>query len=224
MSNKKIEKNTNSYLRKKSAQNLRILEYEVTTEPIQNRDYRIFPDRIKDKLDDLYDNIVHKKPDQTVVSELEDLISRYPKMPILYNYLSIAYMRLGDLENYEKSIKKNYQLNPDYLFARLNYAQLCDQQGEHEKIAEIFNHKFDLKLLYPKRKKFHISEVANFMGVIGSYFFKTGKRELAEKYYKVLAEFAYDYPTTRKLRKELYPGFFSRILRKISGTPLSKKS
>lgn len=218
LSNNKTPQNISSYLRKENPKNLRILEYEITTEPIQNRYVKRLPDHIKDKIDDLYDNIVEKKPDQTVVSELEALIDRYPKIPMLYNYLSMAYFRIGDQENYEKSIKKNYQLNPDYLFARLNYAQLCDQQGEHEKIAEIFNHKFDLKLLYPKRKKFHISEVANFMGIIGSYFFKTGEMELAEKYYKVLAELASDYPTTQKLRNELYPGFFRRIFRKISGT------
>ena len=141
MSNNKTPQNISSYLRKENPQNLRILEYEITTEPIQNRYVKRLPDHIKDKIDDLYDNI-----------------------------------------------------------------------------AEIFNHKFDLKLLYPKRKKFHISEVANFMGIIGSYFFKTGEMELAEKYYKVLAEFAFDYPTTQKLRNELYPGFFRRIFRKISGT------
>jgi hypothetical protein len=144
------------------------------------------PDHIKDKIDDLYDNIVEKKPDQTVVSELEALIDRYPKIPMLYNYLSMAYFRIGDQENYEKSIKKNYQLNPDYLFARLNYAQLCDQQGEHEKIAEIFNHKFDLKLLYPKRKNSIYRKLLISWELLAAIFLKQGKWNLPKSIIKFL--------------------------------------
>jgi tetratricopeptide (TPR) repeat protein len=216
VSNKKRAKKTSAHLKKKKPQNLKLIEYEITTEPIQDRHYRRLPDHIKDKINDLYE-IVQKKPDQTVISDLEALIEKYPNVPLLYNYLSVAYARLGDQERYQKTIKKNYQLNPDYLFARLNYAELFAQQGNYEKIAEIFDHKFDLKLLYPKRRKFHLSEVANFMGFIGIYFLKTGKKALAEQYYKMLAEIACDYPITQRLRKQLYPGFFRRIFRKMIG-------
>nr|WP_319492757.1 hypothetical protein [uncultured Desulfobacter sp.] len=195
---------------KKKSQNFKLLEYEITPEPIYDRYYIKLPGHIKDRINELYD-IIQKKPDQTIISELETLIERYPKVPVLYNYLSIAYNRAGDEEKYQKAIKKNYDLNPDYLFARLNYAELCARQGEYEKIAEIFDHKFDLKLLYPKRKKFHLSEAANFMAFIGIYFLKTGKKELAEQYYKILAEIACDYPMTKRLRKQLYPGVFRRI-------------
>lgn len=216
LSNKKKAQKTSGYLRKKKAQNFKLLEYKITTEPIHNRHYKRLPDHIKDKINDLYD-IVQKKPDQTVISDLEALIKKYPKVPVLYNYLSIAYARSGDEEKYQKTIKKNYHLNPDYLFARLNYAELCTQQGNYEKIAEIFDHKFELKILYPKRKIFHISEVANFMGFIGFFFFKTGKMEMAETYYNIIAEIAYDYPMTQRLRKQLYPGFFRRMFRKMRG-------
>lgn len=216
LSNKQKTKKTSEHLRKKKSQKFKVLEYEITTEPLHDRHYRRLPDHIKDKIDDLHD-IVQKKPDQRAISDLEALIERYPKIPVLYNYLIAAYSRSGDQEKYQETIKKSYHLNPDYLFARLNYAELCAQQGNYEKIAEIFDHKFDLKLLYPKRKKFHISEVANFMAFIGIYFLKTGEVEIAEKYYKILAEIAYDYPMTQKLRKQLYPGFFRRILRKMIG-------
>jgi len=216
LSNKKKGKKTRAQLRKKKSQNFKLLEYEITTEPIHDRHYRRLPDHIKDKIDDLYD-LVHKKPDQTIISDLEALIKKYPKVLVLYNYLSVAYSRSGDEEKYQKIIQKNYRLNPDYLFARLNYAELCSQQGNYEKIAQIFDHKFDLKLLYPKRKKFHLSEVANFMAFIGIYFLKTGKKELAEQYYKIISEIAYDYPMTQELRKELYPGLFRRIFRKMIG-------
>lgn len=216
MSKRKRKKKTRTHLRKKGSQRFKLIEYEITTEPIHDRYYIRLPDHIKDKIDDLYE-LVQKYPDQTVISDLEALIEKYPKVPVLYNYLTAAYSRSGDEEKYQKAIKKNYDLNPDYLFARLNYAEFCSQQGEYEKIAEIFDYKFDLKLLYPKRKKFHLSEVANFMAFIGVYFLKTGKKEIAEQYYKSIAEIADDYPMVQKLKKQLYPGFFRRICRKTIG-------
>ncbi len=131
---------------------------------------------------------------------------------MLYNYLSVAYSRLKNREKILEIVEKNYRMNPDYLFARLNYAEVCIQNGDYEKIAEIFDHKFDLQLLYPKRKKFHISEVANFMGIMGVYFFRMDKREIAENHYKILAEIADDYPITKKLHKQLHPGDEIQIL------------
>ncbi|MCP4051436.1 MAG: hypothetical protein GY730_12115 [bacterium] len=214
MSKRKKIRETSGSPRNNGSQTLKILEYEITTDPIQDGHYKKLPNHIKDKIDGLY-YTVQKKPDPKAITDLEDLIKKNPKIPMLYNYLSVAYARSGNQEKYKRIIEKNYQLNPDYLFARLNYAELCIQQGDHKKIAEIFNHKFDLKLLYPKRKKFHISEVANFMALIGIYFFKLGKIEIAENYYKVLAEIADDYPMTQKLRKQLYPGFLRRIFRNM---------
>lgn len=108
MSNKKRAKKTSAHLKNKKPQNLKLVEYEITTEPIHDRHYRRLPNHIKDK-------------------------------------------------------------------------------------------------------------VANFMGFIGIYFLKTGKKALAEQYYKMLAEIACDYPMTQKLRKQLYPGFFRRIFRKMIG-------
>ena len=75
-------------------------------------------------------------------------------------------------------------------------------KGEYEQAAQILEHKFDLKLLYPKRKRFHISEVVNFMGVVGTYFVDTGQRETARRYYDVLREIApVSWPKTSSVRR-----------------------
>jgi hypothetical protein len=66
------------------------------------------------------------------------------------------------------------------------YGELCLTRRDYDRIAEIVDHKFDLKLLYPKRKKFHVSEVVGFMDLLGVHFFETGRRETAEKYYDML--------------------------------------
>jgi tetratricopeptide (TPR) repeat protein len=132
-------------------------------------------------------------------------------MPILYNFLSIAYSTAGQIEQAEVVTKENYRQNPDDLFARVNYAEFCLAKGDYEKVAEIFEHKFDPKQLYPKRKEFHISEVINFMGIIGVYFFETGQEELAKQYYDVLNQIGPDYPMAKRLHRKLYPGPLRRL-------------
>ncbi len=194
---------------------VQIVEYEITSEPIHDRRYKRLPRRVKDAIDRL--NYEAQKRPRKAIPELLDLIEKYPNMPMLYNYLSIAYSGAGQRDKSEEIIRENYRRNPDYLFARLNYAELCRARGDYDKIAEIFENKFDLKLLYPKRKRFHISEVANFMGLIGIYFFEIGERDAAEKYFDILKQLAPKYPMTKLLRKKLYPGFIRRMLHRAAG-------
>jgi hypothetical protein len=83
----------------------------------------------------------------------------YPQTPVLYNHLSAAYNRGGNYKAQRELVIENYLKNPDYHFAKVNYAQLCLDNGDFEKIPEIFDHKFDLKLLYPHRNTFHIMAI-----------------------------------------------------------------
>ena len=96
---------------------------------------------------------------------MRDLIKQYPRVLQLYNYLSVAYARAGQRQEAEAVVQENYQQNPEYLFARLNYAEVCLARADYAQVADIFAHTFDLHALYPQRKRFHLSEVANFMGV-----------------------------------------------------------
>jgi tetratricopeptide (TPR) repeat protein len=192
-----------------------ISEYEVTSEPILDRGYKRLPQKVKETIDRLHDES-QRRP-REAIPELLELIEKYPNVPILYNYLSVAYSRSGQYEKSEAVVRENYRRNPDYLFARLNYAEMCLARGEYTKVAEILEHKFDLKLLYPKRKRFHISEVVNFMGLVGIYFFEIGERDTAEEYYAVLQQIGPGYPITKQLRKRLFPGLFRRLYLRLTG-------
>ena len=194
---------------------VRVLEYEITTSPMQDRRYRRLPRQVKDAIDRLH-HAAQLRP-RRAIPELLDLIDRYPRIPVLYNYLSVAYSASGQNEKAEAVARENYRRHPDYLFARLNYAELCLGKGEYVQAAQILEHKFDLKLLYPKRRRFHISEVVNFMGVVGTYFVETGQRESAQRYYDMLKEIAPDYPMTIRLRRKLFPGPLRRLLLRLLG-------
>jgi len=144
--------------RKNSAQQLKILEYDISYDPIQDKNYNKLPDHIKDKIDNFY-YLIQKNPDPETISDLENLIEKFPNVPnvpMLYNYLSVAYSHLKNREKILEIVEKNYRMNPDYLFARLNYAEICIQNGDYEKIAE--NHYKILAEIaddYPITKKLH---------------------------------------------------------------------
>ena len=192
-----------------------VTTYEITSSPIQDRRYKQLPSHVKDAFDRLQHQ-AQRRP-REAIPELLGWIKKYPHIPQLYNYLSIAYSAAGQRQKSKAVILENYRRNPDYLFARLNYAELCLAKGDHEKIAEIFDHKFDLALLYPKRKRFHVSEVANFMGIMGIYFLQIGERDTAEKYYDMLKQIAPDYPVARLLRRKLSPSRLRRLLLRLAG-------
>jgi hypothetical protein len=118
--------------------NTRYLESgcHITTDPkFQNKRYGI-PPELEKQLEELgiesRDNATSK-----TIEKLTQLIVKYPTVPQLKNYLSVAHNAQA---NYKKAIEANtWALNehPDYLFARLNAAHVCI---ENILIPKMLNH------------------------------------------------------------------------------------
>ncbi|MHB8764927.1 MAG: hypothetical protein ACYDA8_11420 [Deferrisomatales bacterium] len=132
------------------------------------------------------------------VAELEALVLAHPAVPQFFNLLSAAYTNSGRHALAEAHIRKTIESHPDYLFARLNFAELCLRKGKLDAIPGIFDGKLDLSILYPDRRVFHITEVVSFAGVMAQYFFLTGRRDAAEVYLKTLRDLAPEHPMTRR--------------------------
>jgi len=196
-----------------------LIQYDLTDEPLNNPYLKKLSPSIRERNDDLYE-LALTKPKE-VISEITDLIKKYPEVPMFYNYLSVAYSQLSDSENRDAVVLECYKKFPDYLFGRVNYAQLCLNNGNVEKIPEIFENKLELKLLYPQRTKFHISEYMSFMGLIGLYNVKIGERKIAEQYYKMLKQIDPGHRITKHLKRTLTPPLIIRLLlwlhKKITG-------
>lgn len=186
------------------------LEYEITYDPIQNQDVNKLPREIQDQLEDIY-YMALEEPEKAI-EVIKGLIDKYPNVPELYNYLCSAYSQIDDNVNAEKVALLNYNKNPDYLFAKINYAQVCLLKREFEKIPEIFDNKYDLKLLYPKRNRFHISEYVAFTAVVGEYLANIGKSETSKIYLDMLQKFAPEHKFTKRLERILNPNLMDRIL------------
>lgn len=198
-----------------------IVTYEITSEPIQDRRYKRLPRNVKDAIERLH-NESQRQPHKAI-PELLALIEKYPDVPVFYNYLSVAYSYIGAQKKVEEVVEENYRRNPNYLFARLNYAELCLDRGDYGEIAEIFEHKFDLKLLYPERNRFHITEVVSFMSVMGLYFYGIGEREPAEKYYEILQQIGPEHPATKRLHNTLHPTPLTRLVGRVAANSKTRQ-
>ena len=206
-------KNKHKSQRSRRSEPIRLLQYEITDEPIRNEAYNRLPEDVKDRIDYLYHNLSRRAHE--MIPELLALREQYPEIQQFSNYLTAAYANTGQKDKVEQLVQQNYERDPTYLFARIHYAELCLRRGDFEKVAEIFDNKFNLKLLYPRRKSFHISEAVGFFGVIGPYFFMTGEREAAEGVYEALKTIDPRNMATRRLKRQLYPGPLRRWLLRL---------
>ena len=58
------------------------------------------------------------------IPELERLVTTYPHIPTFANHLSIAYLAAGNQEQATALVREAYRRHPQYLFAKVNYANL----------------------------------------------------------------------------------------------------
>ena len=133
-----------------------------------------------------------------------DQLEREP-LPMFFNWLSMAYSSLGDHKGMEAVIRENYRANPQYLFARLNYAELCLRDSDLDGVREALGPGFDIRALLGGRKRVHVWEVAGYFYAVGLYQIETGDREAAEKMYELLEEVAPGERPTEELRRRLHP-------------------
>jgi len=141
------------------------------------------------------------------IERLERLLAAHPEFPLLWNQLSIAYMAQGNQEKCFFYIEEGYRQHPDYLFARVGYANLCMKRNEVEKVIDIFDGCFDLARLYPDRDVFHTSEVVAFYHCVGCYLYSVGHVGNAYICYDMLQKIAPESPHTLQLGAKLAPHF-----------------
>jgi tetratricopeptide (TPR) repeat protein len=157
--------------------------------------YEGLPEPVKEQINELYHQ-AQQQPKQAIAILLP-LIEQYPDLPKLYNFLHVAYQVLGDRANARRIVEETIERFPDYLFGRIGYANDCLERGELDKVSEIFEGKFELKLLYPEREVFHLSEVMNFNTLVARYYLAKGDRTQAEIRYKLLRQLDPEHPHTR---------------------------
>jgi hypothetical protein len=195
-----------------------LTDFEITWEPMQD-DYPK-PAKVREQEEELFD-LVHLSPAQAA-ERLRPLVEEFPNIPMLYNWLSTALAQSGRMDEADAVIEFNYRRNPDYLFAKANYAELCLRRGEPDKVPAIFNNQFSLTSIYPGRNRFHITEFTGFMAIMVFYFQQSGQLEMAERYFKMLEDVAPDEPQTQKARAALHSPAL-RVLGQLMGALRRRK-
>ena len=124
--------------------------YTITPEPIKD-----YPYKIQKQVEEVH-SIIRINPYEAI-KQLEYLINKYPEVPVFCNYMAVAYEYIGDKKKVNFWTEENYRRHPNYLIARINIAEMYLRNKRLDEVEKILEGKFDLKLLYPERNKFHIS-------------------------------------------------------------------
>jgi len=204
MSNKKFRRKAGSLDLKSKLKSRSVNQYEISYEPVEDESLKNLPRSDRERIQELY-ALIQQNP-QVVISELLELKEKYPNVPVLGNYLYVAYMLIGDEEKTDEIMLENYQKHPDYLFAKLNYGQYLLKEDKLEEFEKVFENKFDLVSLYPKRKKYHIAEVISFWGVVGLYYSAINDWVKVAQICKLLESTAPQHEVTKILKTRLEQG------------------
>lgn len=175
---------------------------EVVHGPIPQSWHARLPSEIRDALPGLRQRV--REDPQAAVTELRAWVEREP-LPIFYNWLSAAYSALRDIDAVDDVVRENYRRNPQYLFARVNYAEVCIRDGDLAGAREALGDGLDIRPFLGGRKRVHVSELAGYYYAVGVYRLKEGDAAAAEKVYEMLKESAPDEPPTEELRRMLHP-------------------
>lgn len=151
--------------------------------------------------EDLHVNI--QEDPQKHLDVLIEFYKQHPDIPEIANLLTFAYLRLKKRKEAETLIEKSYFAHPNYLIARINYADQALRLKKKELIPKIFEGCFDLHRLYPKRETFHYAEFRGFMTLMGFYHLEIGRKEKAEEYYQLAFQVDPLHPSVAALEKKL---------------------
>jgi hypothetical protein len=156
---------------------IEILSYQVTDQPMADPDLEGLPAGVLALREELRDLLL-SDPEQAI-SRLEELTRRYPDVKVFHNFLCAAHARAGHDEAFERLVREALERWPEYLSAKIQYAQICLGHGRLEEIPKIFDGAHDLGQLHPERKLFHATEISAFAAVMASYYLRTGNLHAA---------------------------------------------
>jgi hypothetical protein len=150
-------------------------------------------------------NECEKKNNPKIIDKLNRLIEKYPTVPILKNYLSIAWVNMGNHKKAEEVTKQIIAEHPGYVFGILNQASICIEKKDYDKVPGLIGKSLDIRDLYPEREVFQIGEVTSYMKLVIRYYISIDKPELAEEKFHLLEQIALDHPDTETARFLLFP-------------------
>lgn len=177
--------------------------YEITYLPTRDDWYARLPQEARAGIARLHGAIQEEELTDETLHELERLVEKYPYAPVFYNYLTVVYARRGMHDEAERTTDEVLRRFPDYLFARLNRAEKLLGEGDLDGVLAILGPGLELRGLYPRRRRYHVSEFASYHSIVARYELLRGNRARALAIFALLADVAPDSPTTHQLADRL---------------------
>lgn len=194
------------------------LEYDIVDGPIEETSIGLTPE-----VEEQYDELFYLTMDQPAqaIPRLEALAGKYPTIPVLKNWLMVAYAKTGRDAESDEMGERLWRQHPDYLFARISRAQHHLARGELDRVPEVLG-ALDLKLMYPHRSVFHISEAVALWSLLAQWSFQRGDDDGASMYLGQMLDIAPDHPMTARTQLLLMPILLKTMTEKMFREPRSK--
>jgi hypothetical protein len=185
--------------------------YEITYKPMARGEPDAFLDGLaRDERERLF-ALVHEDPAAAIERLEAERRKGWTPNPVMLNWLVSAYQLRGELDKSDAVAEENYRRHPEYLFARIAWANICINNGNLDEVDTIFGGKYELSVLYPDRKLFHVSEYIPFTHLMVIYYVGRGKPDVARIYFSGMEEIDPDGPATAAARR-LLDGKAVRVL------------
>lgn len=190
----------------------------ITNEPVEEARFAKMAAKDKDRLNEIMQQIPQKP--RKIIAELLSLLQRYPDVPVIHNYLAIAYHYNKQEDKYVEMLYETCRKFPEYLFGKLSLCEYCLNNDNHIEIPTILDRKMEIWMHYPNESVFHVSEVRTFYYVVGCYFAMENKLARALYHYFSLAAIGLDHPSVIGLGKNI---IFKEIEKLRNPIPPKKK-
>ena len=190
-----------------------------TDEPIEEKNLSLMPQQEKEKLWDIYGRLPTMGENyECDLAVLFALREKYPRVPCIYNYISVIYQNTRQMEKLVNILQETTRKFPDYLFGKTALAEFYLQNNESSKIPPILDHNFELYLLYPEKELFHISEVRAFYALTGMYHAEGNHLARTFACYYLLEEIDPDHALTLRLARAIVRKEWDNLRQKMSKT------
>jgi len=181
---------------------------QTTFEPTGEKNLAGMSEDDQALVEEIQDRVMGTKIEaRLALRKLQKLKRKYPHVPLIYNFMGIAYQTLNDDTRRYHIIKQTRKKFPDYLFGMISLAEYRLSHFEHEDIPNIFNHKMQLHMHRPDAGDspvFHASEVQSFYCVTGRYYARNQQFAHAIKCYFIIKRANPDCPHLTVLAREIF--------------------
>jgi tetratricopeptide (TPR) repeat protein len=170
---------------------LLLLGFDLHDEPVQKHSRQV-EQLAAEAMEALYDD-----DGERAERLLKQALEKEPDAVDLLNNLANAYKLQGRVEEGDALIRQIHERYPDYLFGRVNVAQLHIQDGELDKARELLT-----PLL--TRRRLHFSEFAALCMAEISLFLAEGNREAARQWLQLWEGSDPDHPQLPEWRERVH--------------------